>query len=76
MIPPTFRDKENRRLYTQEQIDIIVTAAKEAGVWELNPNKIRLGPRKSYKKFSELCWKRLIPLMQNYQGVQQKNKGE
>lgn len=56
---PCFRDKFNCRLYTQEQIDIIVRCAEEA--------KIQQG-RRIPQSFKHRLYKELDKLKQKYKG--------
>lgn len=58
---PMFRDKNNRRLYTQEQIDVIVECAEKA--------KISRGRPINSSTFSTNCYKRLEELKRKYRGI-------
>jgi hypothetical protein len=65
--PPFFRIfKKGRRLrfYSQEQIDIMVQCAEEAGV--LDTKKRRKLSRVNLSVFSQLCYKRLGELRERY----------
>lgn len=55
-----FRDKFGKRLYTQEQIDIIVQCAKECGIAQ--------GKKMSMTDFSVECHRRFDDLHKKYFG--------
>lgn len=57
---PCFKDKFGRRLYTQEQIDVIVNCAEKA--------KIKQGASISRTSFSKWCYDELEKLKQKYKG--------
>lgn len=61
IIPKTcFKDKQGRRLYSQEQIDAIVRCAEKA--------KIKQGTSIANTSFSENCYKEMQLLNQKYGG--------
>ena len=55
-----FRDKNGRRLYSREQIDIIVECAEKAGILQ--------GRAMNNTTFSNNCYKRLEELKKRYKG--------
>lgn len=55
---PCFRDPKGARLYSQEQIDVIVQAAEKC--------KIRQGSTLSRTSFSARCYKGLAELKEKY----------
>ena len=57
---PCFRDENGRRLYTQEQIDIIVQCAEECN--------IKQGKKMSLTDFSSECHRRFDELHEKYFG--------
>lgn len=57
---PCFKDPNGRRLYTQEQIDVIVKCAERA--------KIKQGLSIANTSFSQWCHKELDALKEKYKG--------
>lgn len=57
---PCFQDPYGRRLYSQEQIDVIVKCAERA--------KIKQGSSIANTSFSQWCYKELEVLKEKYKG--------